>query len=96
MDPTLESHPLYAEAREHVRELRGFYGHALAYVFVIGSLALMNFATTPDHWWVQWPAFGWGLGLAIHALTTFTRGRFFGRDWEERRIREYLRRDGSR
>ncbi|MBZ0248628.1 MAG: 2TM domain-containing protein [Burkholderiales bacterium] len=96
MDHPLKDHPLYPEARRHVKELRGFYGHALSYVVVIGGLVLLNAFASPGRWWVQWAAFGWGLGLAAHGLSMLTRGSAFGRAWEERKIREYLERAGSR
>lgn len=96
MNRSLENHPLYPEARRHVKELRGFYGHALAYVLVIGGLALLNALGSPGRWWVQWAAFGWGIGLAAHGLSLLARGSALGRDWEDRKIREYLERSGSR
>jgi hypothetical protein len=30
--------------------------------------------------------FGWGIGIAIHALHTFG----IGKDWEERQIKKYM------
>ena len=32
-------------------------------VFVIGICALVNMMTSPGVWWVQWVAFGMGIGL---------------------------------
>ena len=36
------------------------------YTIVIGGLTVMDMMTGPN-WWVQWPALGWGMGLALHA-----------------------------
>jgi hypothetical protein len=96
MDRTQEEHPRYREARRHVKALRGFYGHALVYCAVVGGLFLLNALTSPGRWWVQWTAFGWGIGLLAHALSAFALGTAFGQAWEERKIREYLERTGSR
>ena len=96
MDPRIAGHPLYPEARRHVKALRGLYGHVLVYAAVVGGLALLNLLVSPGHWWVQWTAFGWGLGVAAHGLSVLARGSAFGRDWEERKVREYLERQGSR
>ncbi len=96
MDPKLAQHPLYPEACRHAKALRGFYGHALVYAVVVGGLVLLNLLVSPGRWWVQWTAFGWGLGLAAHGLSVFASGSAFGRDWEERTVREYLERRGSR
>ena len=35
-------------------------------------------------------AFFWGIGLAFHALGVFTENVFFGKDWEERKVREFM------
>jgi hypothetical protein len=38
-------------------------------------------------------AFYWGIGLAFHALGVFGNNVFFGKDWEERKIREIMEKD---
>ena len=85
--------PRYEEARHHVRKLRGFYSHATTYVCVIGGLLLVNLVASPGHFWVKWVAFGWGIGLLSHGLSVFAFSGAFGKDWEERKVREYLERD---
>ena len=90
MDQNLD--PRYQEARCHVRRLRGFYSHAAIYAAVIGSLLLVNLMTDPGRLWVQWAAFGWGIGLAAHGMSVFAVRGIFGKDWEARKIREYLER----
>jgi predicted membrane channel-forming protein YqfA (hemolysin III family) len=82
--------PAYKEAKRHVDKLRGFYSHASTYVLVIGSLTALNLLSNPGHLWVQWAAFGWGIGLAAHGLSVFAFGGLFGVAWEERKIQEYL------
>ena len=42
-----------------------FHRHLWSYIIVIGSLLLINI-TTPGPWWFQWPALGWGIGLAFN------------------------------
>ena len=39
--------------------------HLWSYIIVIGGLLLINIVT-PGPWWFQWPAFGWGIGLAFN------------------------------
>jgi hypothetical protein len=73
-----------------VRQLRGFYRHALTYLTVNAGLAVLNFTTHPERIWVQWMLFGWGIGLQSHALSVFAFRGVPGRDWEERKAREYL------
>lgn len=66
----------------------GFRAHLIAYAIVNGSLALINFVTTPGEWWFQWPMFGWGIGLLAHAATVY----FNGASVRERMIEEELER----
>ncbi len=95
MDTPSSAHPYYDEARRHVKDLRGFYHHALTFAMVIALLALFNFTTSPNHLWVQWVIFGWGVGLTAHGLSVFAYRGVFGPEWEERKIREYLAQRGG-
>jgi transcriptional regulator with XRE-family HTH domain len=79
-----------ASAIEYVRDLKGFYGHLFSYVIVMSGLFIFNFLTTPEHFWVIWPAFGWGIGLISHALAVFEIFNFFGPDWEKKQIEKRL------
>lgn len=55
------------------RRMRGAYmglaSHATSYTIVIGGLTLIDLFSGPS-WWVQYPAIGWGMGLAFHAMGT--------------------------
>jgi len=35
---------------------------------ILGVLLVINLATSPGHWWVQWPMLGIGLAWVISAL----------------------------
>jgi hypothetical protein len=35
--------------------------------------------------------FGWGIGLTIHAFKVFVGDGNFGRQWEERKLKEFMR-----
>lgn len=80
------------EARviEYIRDLKGFYGHLFTYAMVISGLFIFNFLTTPEHFWVIWPAFGWGIGLVAHALSVFEVFNLFGPEWEKKQIEKRL------
>jgi len=80
----------YREARRHARNLRGWYIHALIYVLVIGGLFALNLVQNPGRIWAGWSAFGWGLGVLAHGASVFIGPNYFGAEWEERKIREYL------
>ena len=81
----------YLRAKERVEKLKKFYGNLLSYVLVIALLAGINYWTNEwRYMWFLWAAFGWGIGLFFHALKTFNLNPFFSRDWEERKIREFM------
>lgn len=44
-------------------------------------------------WWFYWATFGWGIGLLTHGLSVFALPGMFGKNWEERKIREYMDQD---
>lgn len=76
-------------ARKKAKEIGEFYMHAFAYACVIPLLWIVN-ASTPGPWWAQWATMGWGLGVAIHGLTVFADGTFFGTAWEEKKVAELM------
>ena len=48
-----------------LRRKARFHRHLWSYIIVIGALLLINIVT-PGPWWFQWPALGWGIGLALN------------------------------
>jgi len=89
----MEQNAKYERAKKRAEELKGFYHHLLSYVLVNAFLILINLWTSPGYHWFWWPLLGWGIGLAIHAATTFFPGMFWGSDWEERKIKELMDKD---
>jgi hypothetical protein len=85
----------YERARQRVGQLRSFYGNLFSYIPVIGFLAAINLLTSPSYPWVIFPALGWGLGLGMHAYGTFARHGLLGHEWEQRKIRELMERNGA-
>jgi two-component system, LytTR family, sensor kinase len=85
----VQNDPRYAQAKREVEALKGFNIHALVFVLVMAGLVVIN-ALTSKTWWVQWPLAGWGFGLFCHWLALNWPGKLYGRDWEERKIRERL------
>jgi hypothetical protein len=84
----------YIRAKERVEELKKFYGNLTSYAIVITGLAILNYYI--DGWrymWFLWAAFGWGIGLFFHAINTFRWNPFFGKDWEDRKIKELMSKD---
>jgi predicted DNA-binding ribbon-helix-helix protein len=66
-----------------------FFRHLRVYCIVNGCLFFINVMTAPDGYrWVVWPILGWGIGLALHASSTF----FPSEQKAERGARRILRR----
>lgn len=80
----------YIKARKHVESLKEFYYNLLSYCLVIPFLIFINWRTSWEFQWFWFPMFGWGIGLSIHAMTVYFEDGRFGRNWEERKIREYM------
>ncbi|MCX6097516.1 MAG: 2TM domain-containing protein [Caldiserica bacterium] len=83
----------YQKARDRVQEIKGFYAHAAMYLLANVALVALNLATLHKNdgiIWFIWPLIGWGVVLAVHAISVFGIGRFLGKDWEQRRIQQEL------
>ncbi|NAS32849.1 histidine kinase [Flavobacteriaceae bacterium R38] len=84
----------YKRAKERVEEIKGAYYHLFSYIGVLTFLAILNY--TIDKWenpWFLWVAFGWGIGLIIHLLVVINWSPFLGKNWEERKIQQFMKED---
>lgn len=79
-------------AKKRVEELKEFYTHLAIYCLVMPCLAVFNYITT-DFPWVIFPMLGWGFGLFAHAMKVFSVNPFFGKQWEERKIKQFMDED---
>lgn len=80
---------VYQKAKEKVEAIKGFYGNLLAYCIVIPILVYINYITT-SFAWVIFPAVGWGFGLVMNGFYAYGYNPLFGKDWEERKIKEFM------
>jgi hypothetical protein len=83
----------YQAARKRVEEIKGFYMHLG--IFIVFGLAMLaiNEIATPDQFWWHWPVLIWGVGLSMHAFAVMFENKFFGSEWEEKKIQKLLHRD---
>lgn len=87
----------YLRAKERIAEIRKFYNGLMSYTVVIALLAGLNYYIDQwNHPWFLWAAFGWGIGLAFQAARAYNLNPFFGRNWEERKIKEFMQEDDRR
>ena len=81
----------YVRARKHVDELKEFYYSLISYCVVIPFLIFIWYRFTPDTiQWFWFPMFGWGIGLVFQAYKVFVNDGVLGRNWEKRKIDEFM------
>lgn len=86
----------YEMARKRVEELKSFYRNLFSYAVINFFLIIINLVTSPKHLWFYWVTIFWGIGVLFHAAHTFMiRGRFLGKEWEERKIKEIMEKESK-
>lgn len=80
----------YEQARRRVEAIRSFNIHATVYV-TVNLLLLTIDLLTPGGLWFYWPLIGWGIWLVSHGVSVFGATRFWGAEWEERKVNQLLR-----
>jgi hypothetical protein len=83
----------YVAAKQQVEEEKKFYIHLGTYIIMNIFFVILNLVTSPNHLWFYWPMLGWGLGLAFNALKVFGSNAIFSKEWEEKKIDKYMRKD---
>jgi len=84
----------YEAAKGRVKELKDFYRNLLTYVAVNILLIIINLVTNPESLWFYWVTIFWGVGIFLHALNVFIlKGKFLGKDWEEKKIKEMMEKE---
>tara|TARA_R110002072_G_scaffold16233_1_gene63748 strand:- start:50792 stop:51091 length:300 start_codon:yes stop_codon:yes gene_type:complete len=81
------------EAIEKVERLKGFYTHFTIYLIFVPIFISINYFGGSNFPWAIFPIVGWGIGVAGHATETFGWNPFFGKDWERRKIEEFMEDD---
>ncbi len=89
----------YNRAKKRVDNIKGFYIHLIVYLiintFIIVKIYSERIQDNEEFW--EWQSFftavAWGVGLAIHGLNAFGPDLFFGKNWEERKIRKLMEED---
>lgn len=66
---TAQDRNLEQLARKRAGAKMGWYIHAT--VFIIVNLLLVGLSAMSERHWAIFPAFGWGIGLAVHGFVVF-------------------------
>lgn len=87
--------PAEEQALAHVRDIKGFYQHAIWYGVSNVMLVAVNLIWYPEEFWALWCLLGWGFGLASHGLAVFEFFSLFSPQWEKAQVQKVLDRKGS-
>lgn len=92
---TYISEKKYSLAKEQVEKLKGFYIHFGIYLLFVPVFIWLNYISNAGFPWAIFPIGGWGFGVLSHAAETFNYNPFFGKDWEERKIKDLMDKDND-
>lgn len=83
----------YLRAKKKVDSLIGFYWHLAVYVVVNIFLILLIALNSNEGFSGFGPyatATFWGIGLFFHFIGVFGPDFFFGKDWEKKKVEEFM------
>ena len=86
----------YLRAKKRVKQIEGFYWHFFWYMVVNIFILVMIYRGNKENFWQFGhfsTAFFWGIGLVAYWAGVFGKHIIFSKDWEERKIREYMDKD---
>ena len=96
MEP-YENEIKYLRAKNRVADIKKFYTSLMSYLIIIPALAGLNYYINEwSHPWFLWAAFGWGIGLFFQSLKAFRWFSFFGKEWEEKKMRKFMEEEESK
>ena len=83
----------YLRAKKKLDKLKGFYWHLASYIVVNAFLIILIASNSNGSIWhfgTFATAFFWGIGLLFHFLGVFGPDFIFGKNWEDRKIKEIM------
>jgi len=86
----------YLRAKKKVDAIVGFYWHLAVYVIVNLFLIILIGVNSSDGFSGFGPyatAVFWGIGLVFHFLGVFGTNFLFGKNWEKRKIQEFMEKE---
>ena len=86
----------YEEAKRRVKELKDFYRNLVTYAAINILLIIINLITSPGSLWFYWVTIFWGIAILLHASKVFIlKGKFLGKEGEEKKIKEIMGKEGN-
>ncbi len=89
----------YSMAFRRMKRIKGFYTHLVIYLLFNTIIIVVNrneVTQSGANFW-SWQTFSttffWGIGLLAHGFSVYGRDLFFSKNWEERKIQEFMNND---
>ena len=96
MENQIQKDERYFTAQKRVKSIKGFYIHFTVYVFVNIVLCIQIYLSSKNEFW-RWESFStvlfWGIGILAHGTSVFGSNLLFGKNWEDRKIKEIMEKD---
>ena len=106
MNSKISKEEQYLRAKKRVDELKGFYIHLGVYIAVnIFLSARQVYGDMQDGFTfteaifdlsTYWVWIFWGIGMFLHAFRVFGSHLILGKDWEEKKINEFMNEDKNK
>ena len=95
----------YLRAQKSVKKIKGFYWHLFWYLMVNVwmTLQIVNFEIFTENglnemlfnFGIYSTWLFWGIGVFFHGFHVFGKRMTFSKDWEERKMKEFMDKDPS-
>jgi len=89
----------YIRAKKRLEKITGFYWHLAVYV-IVNIVLIVVIGSNSSRGWDGFFDFGtfataffWGIGLFFHFLGVFGPNFMFGKNWEQRKIKEFMEKE---
>jgi hypothetical protein len=91
----------FENAKKRVKKEKDFYTHLTVYIVINSMLIIINLGVFQSGFTdiriPKWPMFTtpffWGIGLFFHWLSVFKNKFAFLKNWEEKKIKEYMEKE---
>lgn len=100
MEPNFTKEQKYLRAKNRVDELKGYYWHLATYAIVNTFISIAKISNdisegqSFEQAFFNFESLGlwlvWGIGLMFHSFKVFGFPFFLGKNWEERKIKEFM------
>lgn len=83
----------FYRAKKKVEEIKSFYVHLVLYILCNIIVVAVNLMTSPGYLYFWYSLLGWGVAIVLHALKAFDFAPFFNKDWEQRKVKELMKKE---